>query len=463
MDASNNEYINNIILSMANNLKKFRVVNNKRRSYYDGKTPVKDLRIGSIPKGMQHIKAPVGWGRLVIDVIAERVKLIGFNADDESGIEAVLNTDANAQEIDIAIWESFLYGKGFLSLTAGDKSAGEAEVVLVAESANYTTTYENRRTRRTEYALTIEEMGSTHAIAWFHDKQFSVPILINGDNVSIDEGREVIQHGYGFVPVFCINNRPTTSDNRAKSEISDSVMFYVDAATRTLLEMEVSRSLYANGRIVFTGLTTNMMEDTSVLERSQRAAIALPHGSADNANPDAKTLSGESPSVFGDILRTLAVKVSAETAIPVYRISATDANPASADAILASDVPLNSKCSAKIRALIPQLRQIGKAILLLLGVDPTHDKFNQWSEPVFAEPSTLIAPTNIPTITELIREGVLQPDSDIVLQRIGLDRHQAAVVNYENRVAESAAFNRLLMKAAIDEDNIEEESEDLND
>lgn len=443
MEQENAVDVSGEVLTMFDILSSKRADNRTRRIYYDSKQKVKDLRLGSIPPGMRNAKSSIGWARLVVDVIAERIRLIGFYEDSESGLSTILREHGNATEIATAISESLLYGVGFISLSVG---SDDSPVIITAEDPNFTTILTDRRTRRVTAAMTIEsweKYGQTRG--WYHNDNFSVPFIKDKNQVFIDEKREVIEHGYGFVPVFPIKNRPSSSGSIGRSEITDAIIGYVDAAGRTLLEMEIGRSLYANPRIYYRGADDEMFmnEDGSrrdIAAESQLAAVNLPPNSNDS-NPDVTVVNGGSPDAFTGVLRAIATQVSSESSIPVYRMNLADSNPTSAEAILASEIPLNSRCESKISTLIPQFREIGRAILRLMGYDDPA-ALKTYSEPIFAEPKSV---TTTPTVDGLVAAGILQPDSMIVHQRIGLSPEESRIVAAENDRAAGMALLQTLV------------------
>lgn len=431
----------NTILGMLEEMKSHRMNNAKRRVYYDCKQKVKDLRLGSIPAGMRNMNSTVGWARLVVDVIAERLKLVGYVDDDRSGIDRVLRSNGNSTEISTAVSESLLYGIGFLSVSKGSEEEG-SEVILTAESAMTTTVITDRRTRRVTAAITVDKWDLKEGMrGWLHTDQYSVPFAadLNGKKVSADESREPVEHGYGFVPIFPIVNRRASAGAMGRSEISEAIMGYIDTATRTMVEMEVARSLYANPRLFLLGVEREMFKNedgsySNPLAESQHAGVAVPPSKT--GTPSVSSVSPGSPSAFTEILRSVATQVSAESAIPVYRMSLADSNPTSAEAIMASELPLTARCESKISSLRVQFRAIGRAILSLLGVED-EDELQAFSEPIFAEPTAGI---NTLSVRDLVEIGAMQPDSLLAMQRLGFSREEANLIRQENDRAQGRAL-----------------------
>lgn len=432
---------NDLIIEMLEGLKDHRSHNVKRRVYYDCKQKVKDLRLGSIPAGMRNMNSTVGWARLVVDVIAERLKLIGYVDDDRSGIDKVLRSNGNSTEISTAVSESLLYGVGFLSVSKGAEGEG-SEVILTSENAMTTTVITDRRTRRVTAAITVDRWDVKNGMrGWLHTEEYSVPFTANlvSKKVEKDEKREVIEHGYGFVPVFPIVNRRSSAGAMGRSEISEAIMGYIDTATRTLVEMEVARSLYANPRLFLLGVEREMFKNedgtySNPLAESQHSGVAIP--ASKTGTPSVNSVSPGNPSAFTEILRSIATQVSAESAIPVYRMSLADSNPTSAEAIMASELPLTARCESKISSLRVQFRSIGRAILTLLGVED-EEELMAFSEPIFAEPT---AGVNTLSVRDLVDMGAMQADSLLAMQRLGFSREETALIRSENDRAAGRAL-----------------------
>lgn len=460
------------VTQMMETLRRARPHNRKRRSYYDSKQIVPDIRPSAIPKGMRRPSSYIGWARIAIDTMAERLRLNGFRGDIESGLRRVMDSNGNAVQIRTAIHDSLLYGVGFLSVSL-DTTTGA--ITLTSENASATTVTYDPQTREPVSAITMTSGrvsgGAETYTGYFHTREISAPFKVVNGRVTDDPTRETIEHGYGFVPVMSIVNRARTSGGLGQSELSESMMSHIDNACVTLMEMAINRSLYANPQTWLTNVYSDAFrsKEGGPIDFSFTATdvpmlppTPVKGAAGSTVTPGITTTSPGSPQPFTEVLRHLEGLFCSEARLPQYRLSATSAsNPTSAEAIIAEDRPMNSIAEHKILSLIPQFRAIARNILSLMGVED-EKKVEEWSEPVFAEPQFLSA---TPDVVTLIGAGILQPTSMIALTRAGLTPAEARQVASENATAGQIELMKLLSSGTEgeeDEELPESEMEDDN-
>lgn len=444
---------------LARKLERYRVENRKKRLYFEGKNKVKDLGIATPPK-LRNLNVNLGWARMACTVLSERITFDGWLTD-EYELNSVYSANNLSVESGITHTEALKYGISFVAVTEGDTEVGEPEILVTVESPMTTTTHYDRRLRKVTYALMLEEptKRGERVEGMLITENLYVPVVRQDGVTKIDARLEITEHGYGRVPVVpVINNRDGFSGH---SEITETVISLVDQAQRTLLGMEINREYYSNPQKYMLGVDPEQFatpdgRTISPMSVMADSAFALP-ANMDNQIPTVGQFEVGSPTPFVDVLRTISQLFAAETSIPISRLWDSGANPTSADAIRQAESGLIKRAEDRIRSFSHAWEEVAKLILIIRdGEVPDGANLT----PRFREPDSAARSANAQEVMTLVQTGILQPDSLVVFDRIGLSRGEQEIVKAENsRARATMLLNSFVNKVNPEEEVVSEEGE----
>jgi hypothetical protein len=242
------------------------------------------------------------------------------------------------------------------------------------------------------------------------------------------------QHNFGQVPVVRFSHRARSSDREGRSAITPAIRNATDAATRSLLGMDVAREVYSVPHLWILG----GKEDAFVNpDGSQKSAIDIAiskfrviERDEEGEIPTLQQIRAFDPSVFTKIVDVWGQAMSTATGFPPsYFGLSTTANPASADAIRVAEqgiVRAADRVQLEAAAPMRQLAQLmwrfahdGAALpdaLKQVEVD--------WLDTASATPA---ATTD--ALSKQVATGMVPATSDVVLKKAGysaVDRKRLA-------------------------------------
>lgn len=318
-----------------------------RAQYYDQHNVLKDLQI-AIPPHLTDLELVLGWPAKAVDVLARRCKLDGFVVpgvdDDPFGVGQLWRENDMHIELPQTLTSTLTHSCSFLSITKGDTTAGEPEVLISSHSALYASGLWDSRRRRLRAALTITDMddiGRVTGWALFMAGK-TITARFSGNSWVLDRQ----EHTLDRLPVEVIPYKPRLDRPFGCSRISRAVMGLADSALRTLFRMEVHAEFFSSPQRYAMGADESMFVDADGEPLNQWEAI-LGRVWAAGRDPDTGDVpqlgqfAQSSPQPHTDQLRTLSAAFCAESSIPLSELGVVhDANPTSAEAIEAAERPL---------------------------------------------------------------------------------------------------------------------------
>lgn len=401
-------------------LDKHKGVNKTKLSAYEGKRISRVAGV-KVTSKLRKMAVRVGWPRTIVDVLEERLDFLGWDGDDLLGLQEVFGQNNLGAEASLVHSDSLIYGVGFALVGVGDDGG-----IHVTAQSPFTTTGEwdgqTRRLkaglRREENMLIVYQPEATTYIDTSHGK----PRIVNVD-----------EHVLGRIPLVMFPNRTRGSRSWGQSEISPMVLDLTDEASRTLLDMAVHRTFHASPqRYVITNMDKEEFENSGAAWKALTDEVW-----GVRANPDEVKigeLQGTTPSPFVQELQQLTEMLAAEAGIPVNYLGLMGSNPASADAIRAGEARLVKRAERHQGAFGASWMEVARMILLMrdgklpdAGLSQVH--------PVWRDAATPTRAAAADEAAKLVGAGILQPDSSIVLSRLGFTPQQQAVIKAENEAA----------------------------
>lgn len=307
----------------------------------------------AVPKEMEKLLAHVGYPRLYVDAISERLELEGFRLGGADDADDELWDWWQANDLDIESplghSDALVHGRSYITVSKPDP---EVDVnwdptvpIIRVEPPTHLFAVIDHRTRCVLQAVRViyelDRHQATSATLYLPNRTVAWS-RINGWNVYQD-----VDHNLGIVPVVPITNRISISDLYGTSQITPEIRAVTDAAARILMDMQGAAELMAvPQRMLFGVKPEDIGVDPATGEGGYNAYMARILAFAD---PEGKAFQFAAAELrnFGDALDQLDRKAASYTGLPPQYLSVSSENPASAEAIEASESRFVKACERK--------------------------------------------------------------------------------------------------------------------
>lgn len=365
----------------------------------------------AVPPEMQNLLAYVGYPRTYVDSIAERLEVTGFRLTGGTEADATAQADDptaqqfwdwwQANDLDtesvLGHTESLISKRGYITISAPDPAFDlfndpTIPIIRVEPPTNLYARMDPK-TRQVQQAVRIvkSDDGSTtisstlylpnQTFFWDQDPQNPGTLL---------QIRPPVQHNLGIVPVVPITNRTQLKDLYGSSQITPELMSVTDAAARILMDMQGAAELMAvPQRLLFGVNPSDIGVDPATGQSRYNAYMARMLAFADEGGKAMQFAAAELRN-FCDALDQLDRKAAGYTGLPPQYLSFSSQNPASADAIKASESRLVKMCERKCNIFGSAWEQAMRIASLVMtsGNYATLDPKLFRLEAVWADPST---------------------------------------------------------------------------
>lgn len=427
-----------------------------RDAYFNGEQLVRDLGI-SIPPQLKGLHTVIGWPRVGVESLEERLDLEAFrwaDGSDASDLAEIADANDLFDESSLAHLDALVYGREYLAIGSGDCGTPDCPPLISAESPLDMTVMWDARIRMSTAALrecaadTFVESGPEERmlVLYLPDQTVMAMPTASGGWEVVD--RDI--HNLGVVPVVRMANRQRTADRVGRSEITPEVMSITDAACRRLMGMEVAAEFFGAPQRYILGASESAFQDAEGNPLDAWSTyIGRMLGLERDENGDIPTVGqfpAHDPSSMTKIIDLYARIMSAQFGLPPHMLGYTTDNPASADAIRSTEAKLVKRSERRIRRFGAAWQQAMRLALWVRDGEPP-DKTRR-IETVWRNPATPTVAAQVDATVKLVQAGVLPADSDVTLemagftemqrQRIAADRRRSA-----GRAGSSALMDRL--------------------
>lgn len=422
---------NRLVQALQNRLSQVNGSNQQKAAYYEGEQRVQMLGI-SVPPGLAKIHTVVGWPGTAVDVLEERLDWEGWTETDEDlGLGDIFRRNELSVDAGMAHLDALIYGTAFVTVGSG----ASGPLVTVESAASATGLWDVRKRVLSSALITrADDDGGVLAAR----------LYLPDETIYLERGTEFApwtvadrdQHGLGRVPVAQLVNRPRAGRSGGRSEISQAVRGYTDAAVRTLLGMEINREFFSAPQRYVLGAPEDAFVDQSGnavpgWQTIMGRVLGLDRDE-DGELPQVGQFPQSTPGPYLEQIRGLAQLVSAETAIPATYLGFATDQAASADAIRAMDARLEKRALRRMATFGRGWQEVGRLSLLVRdgAVPPMFDDVVsvKWRSPATPTPSA-----SADAATKLIAAGVLTPDSRVTLDRVGLTPQEQRQLESDKR------------------------------
>lgn len=373
--------------------------------YYSGRQPLSFLA----PEAREALGSRFGRmasniPRLAVTALAERLRVTGFTGADVWGDWIANDLD---QTSGVAHREALALGTSYVIVWA--RPDGTPRVTV--ESARQVTVLTDPGSRRITAALKRWETATSTEVVLYEADQitrYSAPGL--GATTAGFRVVETIPNPLGMVPVVRFRNGDRLLDDGA-SEIDD-LMPLVDGLNKSLADMMTTSEYTGRQRRWATGI--ELEEDPETGE----AVNPIPEGhrAMISENPDAKfgQLAAADLTGYEASVRVLLGQIMAVSALPSHYVGVFTDNPASADALRASEASLTARAESRQATFGRSWEDVARLVVgVREGTDPSAvDVRVRW-----ADAATRSVAQEADAIVKLYGAGLLP--ASVALARLG--------------------------------------------
>jgi hypothetical protein len=424
-----------------------------RDAYFNGEQLVRDLGI-SIPPQLKSLHTVIGWPRVGVESLEERLDLEAFrwaDGSDSSELREIADANELFDESSLAHLDSLVYGREYLAVGSGDCGGEDCPPLISVESPLDMTLMWDARLRMGTAAL--RECQADSFVESGPDERMLVLYLPDQTVMCLPSdsgGWEVVDrdmHNLGIVPVVRMANRQRTADRVGKSEITPEVMSITDAACRRLMGMEVAAEFFGAPQRYILGASESAFQDAdgtakSAWETYIGRVLALERDEDGNV-PTVGQFAAHDPTAMTRIIDLYARIMSSQFGLPPHMLGYTTDNPASADAIRSTEAKLVKRSERRIRRYGAAWQQAMRLALWVRDGEPP-DKARR-IETVWRNPATPTVAAQADATVKLVQAGILPADSDVTLEMAGLTEGQRQRVTADRRRSGAAASGGRLM------------------
>jgi len=310
---------------------------------------------------MPNMKASVGWSRLYLDSLVERIAIVGFRvpgaSDADERLQSWWKVNDLDQEAQISFLETFIHGRSYVSVSAPTDEdilyghPADAPIIRI-ESPQHMWVEMDQRTRRVQWAVRFYvDPNPMNGVNLQEAQSYTVYLpdrtiyVVDGRNGSYRKVDEDI-HDLGIVPIVPSFNRERVGDRYGRSEIIPELRNLQDAATQVVQNMQMAADLMAVPQRLLFGVEKEAImqnQDPAAQYKAYMAGILA----FQDENAKATQFSAAELSNYTGVLQELAKMAASYTGLPPQYLSFSSQTPASAEAIRSAESRLVKKAELK--------------------------------------------------------------------------------------------------------------------
>lgn len=361
----------------------------------------------SIPPQMRQLLASVGYPRLYVDTLAERLEVEGFRLGAGESDDVLWHWwQVNDLDLESTLGhtDAMVHGRAYITVAA--PQFGDAPRIMVEPATALHATIDPM-TREVTQAVRVIEGEDTNTL--------SVTVYLPDRTMSWQRSEHrswqrvaTIRHNLGVVPVVPLANRTRLSDLYGTSEITSELRSITDQASRVMMCMGATAEMMAVPQRLLFGVSG---EDLG----AQQAPMGDGMGHFDAylarilafEDPDAKAMQFNAAELmnFVSVLRELAKQAAAVTGLPPQYLSTASDNPASAEAIRAGESRLVKNAEGKSRVFGSAWEQAMRVAWMVMHPGKELPAEYHRMEAVWRDPATPTYASKADAVVKLFANG----------------------------------------------------------
>jgi len=379
-------------------------------AYYDSTHRPQAIGMAT-PVEMQKLLASIGWCRVYLDSIEERLNLQGFRLAGAGKADDKLWKWWQANKLDefagLGHREALKHGRAYVAISVPDKNDPLADktcpIIRVFSPAEMYAEID-RRNDRVKWAIRVidSSTGETNEIGQqlpnvvtLYMPMFTA-VYERGVNGWVETER--VDHKLGIVPVVPLLNRTNLNDVHGTSEISNELRDVTDVASRTMMNMAATMELMAIPQRLLFGVDRDELMKQSGGSTYQ-AYIARILAFTDE-NAQAQQFQAAELRNFTEVMQELTKQAATYTGLPPQYLSFSSDNPASAEAIRSSESRLVTKCERKATIFGSAWEQVMRIAMLVMGETLPEGAYRM--ESIWGDPATPTFAAQADAVTKLV-------------------------------------------------------------
>jgi hypothetical protein len=341
-------------------------------TYYEAEHRPQALGL-AVPPPMRHLLAKIGWASLYLDSLEERLNVEGFRMAQAVSADDKLWEWWQANNMDTASsqahLEAMIYGRCYVTVSAPDPTdplSDKTSPVIRVESPMSVFAEIDESTQRVTRAIrVIEKNGQPRKVTLYLPNV--THFLTEEDTGGLRRWRpymNAVEHKLGAVPVIPMLNKKRVGETYGKTEIRASIKSAIDAACRLMMDLQAAAELMAiPQRVLFGADFDELLSQTGGSKWEAYMANVLAFD-----DPDGKIQQFAAAELqnFVNGMRQLEKNVANDTGLPPQYLSFATDNPASADAIRASESRLVTKSERKCNIFGEAWEQVMRMAMLVM-------------------------------------------------------------------------------------------------
>ena len=360
--------------------------------------------------------------RLSITALSERLRITGFKTnDDDSLVWSDWIRNNLDQHSGVVHREALTLGKSYVIVWVDTFGRPQATV----ESARQVTVLRDPATREVLAAVkrwTTDK--TTEAVLYTKEAITRFTAKTTGATTTGFSEIQVIPNPLDVVPVVPFINGDRLLDDGV-SEIEDLIPL-VDALNKTLADLMVSSEYVGRPRRWATGI--ELTEDENGEPQNP-----IPEGPRAMVSEDSDTKFGQLPAAdlgsYEASVRIILGQIMAVSALPSHYIGITTSNPASADALRASEASLTARAEARQAQFSRSWEWVARLLIAVRTGKPI-DQVE--AEVSWADAATRSIAQEADAVTKLVQAGILPPS--IALERLGYSQAEITRIREAKRL-----------------------------
>jgi len=397
--------LTDLIADLSNQLAADAIEMDRDSDYYEAEYRLQSVGI-AVPPKMRFLTAAIGWPRMYLDSIEERLDIEGFRLGSSPDAVEEIQEWWQANDLDeesgLAHLEAMIHGRSYITVAhpGPDDEYQDIPVIRVESSRNMIADIDPR-TREVTSALRLykadgrpdEDKATLYLpdATYFFGKRSAEWVL---------EGS--VEHGLGVVPVVPLLNRERLSDRNGRSEITPELRSFTDAASRIMMDMQAAAELMAVPQRILFGVDPEQIAPNGSQAEVFSAYMAQIFAVSDVEGKAMQFQSAELMN-FVNVLEELAKHVASYTGLPPQYLSFSSENPASAEAIRSSESRLVKKCERKARMFGGSWERVMRLGYRVMGIEPPEDI--RRLETIWRDPSTPTFAAKADAVSKLYANG----------------------------------------------------------
>lgn len=423
-----------------------------RTTYYDSRNNLRDLGI-SLPPSMRTIEVVLGWPAKVVDALVALIVFDGLTLpdDDPLGVAAMLARADLETLLPQAFTSSAVHSTSFLTVAPGDTSRGEPEVLFLPKSAHAATGIWDGRLQALSEGLSVTatdpETRMPTEFVWYSREHVTT--------FRRDQGRwtsDTQANRTGRVWMEPLTYAPNLDRPFGRSRISRGVMALTDAALRVLARSEAHAEFFASPQRYALGAEKEAFGDASDRWNAVMSRLLVVTKDEDGDVPTMGQFAQMSMSPHFEHLRTLASLMAGETSLSLDRFGIVQDNPASAEAIFATERPLAMLARVAGRGYGQRIvRAATTGVMIRDNLrEPPGELLTARAR--FVNPDMVSPASAADALAKQVGALPWLAESTVMLEKLGYDEHEIQRLLSDKRRAEGSRVLDALRAAADDGD-----------